>query len=215
MKIGIIGSGIVGQVLGKAFLSEGHDVMLGTRNISKEEVVKWKKENAKGLLGSFSETAQFGQIIVLAISGLAAEDAIQMAGKDHFSNKVVIDATNPIAAAPPDNGVLKFFTTMEESLMEKIQKLIPEAKIVKAFNSVGNAFMYKPKFAGGTPTMFICGNDEGAKKTVTDTLTSFGWETEDMGKIQAARAIEPLCILWCIPGFIKNQWTHAFKLLKA
>lgn len=214
MKIGILGSGIVGRVLASAFLREGHTVMLGTRNISKEEVIKWQKENNGGRLGSFQETAQFGEIIVFAVSGLAVEDAIKLAGHEHFFEKIVIDATNPIAAVPPDNGVLKFFTTLENSLMERIQQILPDARLVKAFNSVGNAFMYKPKFPGGIPTMFICGNDEGAKKTVTAILTSFGWETEDMGRAEAARAIEPLCILWCIPGFIRNQWTHAFKLLK-
>lgn len=214
MKVGIIGSGIVGRVLASGFLNEGHSVMLGTRNISKEEVVKWKKENDKGLLGSFQETAQFGEIIVLAVSGLAVEDAISLAGKEHLSNKIIIDTTNPIAAVPPENGVIKFFTTLEDSLMERIQKLLPDAKVVKAFNSAGNAFMYKPNFKGNIPTMFICGNDDEAKKTVTGILTSFGWETEDMGTVEAARAIEPLCILWCIPGFIRNQWTHAFKLLK-
>ncbi len=214
MKVGILGSGIVGRVLGSAFLQEGHLVMLGTRNISKDEVITWQKENTGGLLGSFQETAQFGQVIVLAVSGLAAEDAISLAGKEHFFEKTVIDATNPIAAAAPDNGVLKFFTTLENSLMERIQQMLPDARLVKAFNSVGNTFMYKPNFPGGIPTMFICGNDEGAKKTVTEILISFGWETEDMGKAEAARAIEPLCILWCIPGFIRNQWTHAFKLLK-
>jgi 8-hydroxy-5-deazaflavin:NADPH oxidoreductase len=214
MKVGIIGSGVVGRVLATAFLKEGHKVMLGTRDTSKEDVVKWKNENTDGSLGSFQETAQYGELIVLAVGGLVAEDAISLAGKEHFMDKVVIDTTNPIATVPPDNGVLKYFTTLEESLMERIQKLLPDAKIVKAFNSVGNAFMYKPDFPGGTPTMFICGNNEAAKKTVTDILTAFGWETEDMGKVEAARAIEPLCILWCIPGFIRNQWTHAFKLLK-
>ena len=214
MKIGIIGSGIAGRVLATGFLKEGHDVMLGTRNISKEDIIKWKSENKTGLLGSFQETAQFGEIIVLAVSGLVTEDAINLAGKEHFGNKIVIDATNPIAAVPPENGVLKFFTTLEESLMEKTQKQLPDAKIVKAFSCVGNASMYKPDFNGNRPSMFICGNDEDAKKTVTTILTSFGWETEDMGKVEAARAIEPLAILWCIPGFIRNQWTHAFKLLK-
>ena len=214
MKIGIIGSGIVGRVLATGFLKEGHQVMLGTRNINKEDVVKWKNENRNGSLGSFQEAAQFGEIIVLAVAGLVVEDAINLAGKGHLSNKIIIDATNPIATVPPDNGVLKFFTTLEESLMEKIQKQLPDAKIVKAFSCVGNALMYKPDFNGSIPTMFICGNDDPAKKTVTDILISFGWETEDMGKVEAARVIEPLSILWCIPGFIRNQWTHAFKLLK-
>ncbi len=214
MKVGIIGSGIVGRVLATGFLTEGHQVMLGTRNISKDEVIKWKQQNGQGLLGSFQETAQFGEVIVLAVSGLVVEDAIYLAGKEHFSQKTTIDATNPIAAVPPENGVLKYFTTLEESLMERIQKLIPDAKVVKAFSCVGNAFMYKPNFNGTKPSMFICGNDDEAKGTVTHILTSFGWETEDMGKVEAARAIEPLCILWCIPGFIRNQWTHAFKLLK-
>ena len=214
MKIGIIGSGVVGRVLATAFLKEGHEVMLGTRNISKEEVIKWKNENATGSLGSFQDTAQFGEIVVLAVAGLVVEDAISLAGKEHFSHKVVIDATNPIAAVPPENGVLKYFTTLEESLMERIQKLIPDARVVKAFSCVGNAFMYKPQFPDGIPTMFICGNDDEAKTSVSSILFSFGWEVEDMGKVEAARAIEPLCILWCIPGFLHNKWTHAFKLLK-
>jgi predicted dinucleotide-binding enzyme len=214
MKIGIIGSGQVGRVLASGFLKEGHRIMLGTRNLSKDEVVEWQKENTDGLLGSFQETAQFGEIIVLAVSGLVVEDAISLAGREHFFEKVVIDATNPIAAIPPDHGVLKFFTTLEDSLMERVQNILPDAKVVKAFSCIGNAHMYKPEFPGGKPTMFICGNDEPAKKTVTEILSSFGWETEDMGSVEAARAIEPLCILWCIPGFIRNQWTHAFKLLK-
>ncbi|MFZ9387823.1 MAG: NADPH-dependent F420 reductase [Chitinophagaceae bacterium] len=215
MKIGILGSGIVGRVLASAFLSEGHEVMLGTRNISKNEVVSWQQENKLGLLGSFQETAQFGELIVLAVSGLAVEDALMLAGKEHFTDKTVIDATNPIAAVPPDHGVLKFFTTLEESLMERIQKLIPDARVVKAFNSVGNAYMYKPQFPGGTPTMFICGNHEDAKRVVKELLTDFGWETEDLGSVEAARAIEPLCMLWCIPGFLHNRWDHAFKLLRS
>jgi len=214
MKTGILGSGQVGQVLAKAFLNEGYEVMLGTRNIVKPEVVKFKSENAAIEIGNFEETAKFGELLVLATGGLVTEDAIKLAGISNFSNKTVIDATNPIAAAAPDNGVLKFFTTLEDSLMERIQKLIPDAKVVKAFNSVGNAVMYKPKFTDGMPTMFICGNDEGAKKTVISILSAFGYETEDLGKVEAARAIEPLCILWCIPGFIKNQWNHAFKLLR-
>jgi len=214
MKVGIIGSAAVGQALGKAFLTEGYEVMIGTRDTSKESVIKWQKANPIAKVGSFTETAKFGDLIVLAVSGDVAQKAVELAGKENFSNKVVIDTTNPIAKAPPENGVLKYFTSLDRSLMEDLQKLLPDAKFVKAFNSVGNAVMYKPKFSEGTPTMFICGNDDGAKKIVTDILSSFGHETEDMGKAEAARAIEPLCMLWCIPGFLRNQWTHAFKLLK-
>jgi len=214
MKVGILGSAAVGQALGKAFLAEGNEVMIGTRDVSKDSLVKWQKGNPTAKLGSFGDTAKFGELIVLAVSGDVTEKVIELAGKENFSNKVVIDTTNPIAKAPPENGVLKYFTSLDRSLMEDLQKLLPDAKFVKAFNSVGNAVMYKPKFSGTKPTMFICGNDEGAKKTVTDILNSFGHETEDMGKAEAARAIEPLCMLWCIPGFLRNQWTHAFKLLK-
>jgi predicted dinucleotide-binding enzyme len=213
-NIGIIGSGIVGQVLAKGFLSEGNPVTLGTRNPSKEEVVKFKTENAGISIGTFEETAKNADIIVLATGGLVIEEAINMAGVQNFAGKVVIDATNPIDKRPPDNGVLKYFTSLEESLMERIQKQIPDANVVKAFNSVGNAFMYKPQFPGGKPTMFICGNNADAKQTATAILDAFGHDTEDMGAVEAARAIEPLCILWCIPGFIRNQWMHAFKLLK-
>lgn len=215
MKIGIIGSGAVAQTLGHGFLSEGYEVMMGTRDTSKEAVMKWKTDHPDALLGSFQDSAQFGEIIVLAVSGLAAENAIKLAGPEHFSGKIVIDPTNPIAGIPPENGVLKFFTTLEESLMEKLQEQLPDAHFVKAFNSVGNGKMYKPAFQEGRPSMFICGNDALAKETVKAILEKFGWDTEDMGSSAAARAIEPLCILWCIPGFLHNQWTHAFKLLKS
>jgi predicted dinucleotide-binding enzyme len=214
MKIGIIGSGIVGRVLASAFLQEGNSVMLGTRNVTKEEVITWKNENSGGKAGNFEETVKFGELLVLATSGKAVEEAINLSGPENFAGKTVIDTTNPIADAAPVNGVLQFFTSTNSSLMERIQELLPGANVVKAFNSVGNNLMYKPGYDNTLPTMFICGNNAEAKKTVTTILTTFGWETEDMGHAEAARAIEPLCILWCIPGFLNNQWTHAFKLLK-
>ena len=214
MKIGIIGSGLVGQVLAKAFNAEGHNVTLGTRNTTKEEVVKFNE--ATGIaVADFENTAANAELIVLATKGTVTEDALKLAGINNFSGKIIIDATNPIADAPPLNGALQFFTSMNESLMERLQKLAPDAKFVKAFNSIGNALMYKPNLAGGPPTMFICGNDDNAKKTVTQILTSFGWETEDMGKAEVAGSIEALCILWCARGFNQNKWMHAFKLLKA
>jgi predicted dinucleotide-binding enzyme len=215
MKTGILGSGIVGRVLGSAFIAEGHEVMLGTRNVEKDEVVKWLAENPGAKAGSFEDTAAFGDLIVLATSGDITAGVIKTAGYQNFAGKVVIDATNPIDhTRPPVNGVLPFFSKPEGSLMEHLQAIIPEAKLVKAFNSVGNGFMYKPDFNGQKPTMFICGNDEDAKKSVTTILDAFGWETADMGKAESARAIEALCMLWCIPGILNNQWTHAFKLLK-
>jgi predicted dinucleotide-binding enzyme len=164
--------------------------------------------------GSFEQTAKYGDLLVLATGGAITEEVIKLAGASNFSGKIVIDTTNPIAKEPPVNGVLGFFTSLDDSLMERIQRWLPDAKLVKAFNSVGNVKMYRPGFKNGPPTMFICGNDDEAKKKVSGILRSFGWEAEDMGKAEAARAIEPLCILWCIPGFLRNEWTHAFKLLK-
>lgn len=214
MKIGIIGSAAVGQALAKGFKSEGHEVVLGTRNPAKKELDDFKSTNPSVRVATFEETAAGAELIVLATAGSVAEEAIKMAGQQNFKNKIVIDTTNPLDHQPPVHGVLKLFTDMNSSLMEKIQQLIPEAKLVKAFNSVGNTVMYKPNFKEGAPTMFICGNDDDAKKVVTGILTSFGWDTEDMGKVEGARAIEPISMLWCIPGFLHNSWGHAFKLLR-
>jgi 8-hydroxy-5-deazaflavin:NADPH oxidoreductase len=212
VKIGILGSGEVAKALGGGFLKHGHETMLGTRDGAK--LTGWARENPRGRIGSFPEAAAFGEVVVLAVKGGAAAEALRAAGAERLAGKPVIDATNPIADAPPQNGVLKFFTSLDESSMERLQREFAGAKLVKAFNSVGSTRMVDPKFAGGKPTMFICGNDEAAKKTVAGILDQFGWETADMGKAEAARAIEPLCILWCIPGFLRNEWTHAFKLLK-
>ena len=213
MKIGIIGSAAVGQSLAKGFNAEGHDVMIGTRDPSKASLIAFGKENEIGI-GTFPEAGAFGELLVLCTKGDAAKNALSMTGAENLASKVIIDTTNPIAPLPPENGVLHFSTTLDRSMMEDLQQDFPDAKFVKAFNSVGNTLMYKPAFAGIQPSMFICGNDEKAKETVAGILTSFGWEIEDMGGATAARAIEPLCILWCIPGFLKNQWGHAFKLLK-
>jgi predicted dinucleotide-binding enzyme len=211
MKIGLLGSGIVGQTLAAGFIKHGYQVMVGTR--SPEKLKEWAGQNPGGRTGSFEATAQFADLVVLGVSGAVAADALRAAGTTNLAGKVVIDATNPIADAPPVNGVLRFFTDLNESLMERLQREFTEVKFVKAFNSVGSAFMVNPQFKGGKPTMFICGNDDSAKKTVTGILDQFGWETADMGKVEAARAIEPLCMLWCIPGMLRNEWAHAFKLL--
>jgi predicted dinucleotide-binding enzyme len=213
MKIGILGSGVVAQTLGKGFLNEGYEVKLGTSDKSKLD--EWlKSAGSKASAGTFEETAKFGDEIVLAVKGTAAKKVIESAGKENLAGKIIIDTTNPISNDPPTNGVLHYFTSLEDSLMEQLQNAYPGLKFVKAFNIVGNAMMYKPQYKDGPPTMLICGNDDNAKKRVTEILTSFGWETEDLGKAESARAIEPLCILWYINGFLKNEWTHAYKLLK-
>ena len=212
MKIGILGSGGVAQTLAAGFLTHGHDVTLGTRHPDK--LGEWRTSHPAGRVGSFADAAASAEVIVLAVKGSAAADAMRQAGSGNVAGKVVIDTTNPIADAPPDHGVLKFFTSLDESSMERLQREFGAARFVKAFNSVGAAFMVNPRFAGGPPSMFICGNDEAAKKVVKGILDQFGWETVDLGTAEAARAVEPLCMLWCIPGFLRNEWSHAFKLLR-
>jgi predicted dinucleotide-binding enzyme len=213
MKIGILGSGDVAKALAAGFTRHGHEVMVGTREPGK--LAAWQAGHAAVKIGGFSDAAAFGEVAVLAVKGSAAEAALRAADAGrHLAGKVVIDATNPIAAQAPEQGVLRFFTTLDDSLMERSQRAFPALKFVKAFNSVGAALMVDPDLAGGRPTMFICGDDAAAKTTVTHLLDQVGWDATDMGSAAAARAIEPLCMLWCIPGLLRNEWTHAFKLLR-
>jgi predicted dinucleotide-binding enzyme len=211
-KVAVLGSGQVGEVLADGFLKHGHDVMRGSREPAKLDAWK-KKAGPKAATGTFADAAKYGEIVVLAVKGTAAEAALDLAGEANLEGKVVLDATNPIADDKPDNGVVRYFTGPNDSLMERLQKKVPRAKLVKCFSSVGNAFFVNPDFGGTKPTMFICGNDSGAKERTKAILDQFGWETADMGGVQSARAIEPLCMLWCIPGFLQNRWTHAFKML--
>jgi len=211
-KIAILGSGQVGDALAKGFLSFGHPVMRGSREPGKLD--KWKQAaQGEASVGTFAEAAAWGEILVLAVKGSAAEATIDQAGPANLAGKTVLDATNPIADEPPDHGVIRYFTGPNDSLMERLQRKAPGARFVKAFNSVGNAFMVNPPFQP-RPTMFICGNDAGAKQEATEILTRFGWEAEDMGGVELARPIEALCQLWCAPGFLKQDWAHAFKYLK-
>ena len=212
MKVGVLGSGDVAKTLASGFLKHGHGAMVGSR--TPEKLADWAAKNPKGTTGTFADAAAFGEVLVLAVKGTAAADVLSLAGVANLKGKIVMDAVNPIADAPPDHGVLRFFTTHDESLMEDLQRKFQSAHFIKAFNSVGAAFMVNPNFPGGKPTMFICGNDEAAKKSVSKILDEFGWESADMGGAESARAIEPLCMLWCLPGFLRNEWTHAFKLLK-
>ena len=212
VKVGILGSGDVGKVLAKGFLKNGYQVAIGSDH--PEKLTEFKRENPEMETATFEEAAQSGDIVVVCVKGTVAEKIVEKV-KKHITGKTVIDTTNPIADAPPQNGVLKYFTSLEESLMERLQKIAPDAQFVKAFNSIGSALIVNPEFGDDTkPTMFICGNNDDAKKKVHEILEKFGFKVEDMGKVESARAIEPLCILWCIPGFLRNEWSHAFKLLK-
>jgi len=211
-KIGIIGSGPVAKALGNGFLKHNYEVMLGSRDLGK--LAAWKDTGGGNAhTGTFAEVAAFGDIVVLAVKGSAAVSAIEGAGPQNLQWKTLIDTTNPIADTPPENGVLKMFTTLDESLMEQLQTRFPEVHFVKAFNSIGNGFMVNPPFPE-KPTMFICGNNDASKNEVKHILDQFGWDIADMGKDTAARAIEPLCMLWCIPGMLRGEWTHAFRLMK-
>ncbi len=211
-RFGVLGAGQVAQVLARGLQKHGYDVRVGNR--TPEKLAAFAAET--GLVtGRPAEVAAWAEILVLAVAGSAAEEALRLAGATRLAGKPVIDATNPISAVPPVDGVLQFFTGPNDSLMERLQAAFPEARFVKAFSSVGNALMVNPALPGGPPTMFICGNDAAAKAEVTRLLERFGWETADMGSAVAARAIEPLCQLWCIPGFRENRWSHAFRLLQS
>jgi predicted dinucleotide-binding enzyme len=211
-KVAVLGSGAVGDVLSNGFLSHGHPVMRATRDPQKLQA--WKAAaTGEALVGTYAQAAAWGEIVVLAVKGLVAEEVLDQCGLANLANKTVIDTTNPIGSEPPDHGVIRYFTGANESLMERLQKKVPAARFVKAFNSVGNAFMVNPKLES-TPTMFICGNDPAAKQETTEILTRFGWETSDMGGVEGARPIESLCILWCIPGFLRNDWMHALRVVR-
>ena len=213
-NIGILGSGEVGQTLAEGFLKYGHKVCVGTGHPDK--LNDWRSQQGENLtIGSFADAAAFGEILVLTVKGDAALKVLDSADSKDLDGKTIIDTTNPIENAPPENGVLRLFTSINQSLMEVLQKAHPNAYFVKAYNSVGSALMVNPDFGGTKPTMFICGNSAEAKQEVTEINTLFGYDTEDMGGAEAARAIESLCVLWCIPGFLKNEWEgHAFKLLR-
>jgi predicted dinucleotide-binding enzyme len=211
-KIGILGSGKVGEVLGDGFLAHGYAVMRASREPAKLET--WRAAaTGEASVGTPRDAAKWADIIVLAVKGTGAEAAIDEAGAANLNGKLVIDATNPIADAPPSNGALTYFTGANESLLGRLQHRVPGARFVKAFNSVGNAVMVNPAF-DTTPSMFICGADAAAKRQTAEILTKFGWEAVDVGGVEMGVAVEALCILWCSPGFLHNDWVHAFKYLR-
>lgn len=213
MKVGVLGTGDVGKALGSAMIQTGHEVKMGSREATNAKSAEWKQKNGeKASTGTFADATKFGEIIFLCTLWSGTENAIRMAGVENFNGKVVIDTTNPLIFEPNQPPRLALGHT--NSGGEQVQRWIPNAKVVKAFNIVGNAHMFHPKFEGGPPTMFIAGNDSDAKKQATDLLTQFGWETIDAGGIEGSRLLEPMCILWVGYGISSGTWNHAFKLLR-
>lgn len=209
-KIAVLGSGQVAQILSKGFLKHGYPVWMGNRTPAK--LSEFAAETGIEVHES-ADAVRDADIVVLALKGTAAETVVASLAT-LLADKVVIDTTNPIADAPPTDGVLSYFTSASESLMERLQASAPQAKFVKAFNSVGGPFMVDPAFPEGRPTMFIAGDDPQAKTAAASILGTFGWDVEDMGKAASARPIEALCQLWCARGFNGGGWAHAFKLVR-
>jgi predicted dinucleotide-binding enzyme len=210
-KVAILGSGVVGETLAKGFLDKGHAVRRGTRDPDK--LAQWAKAaGPNASAGSFVDAAAWCELAVLCVKGTAAEELAATLA-DALAGKLVLDTTNPIMDGAPDHGVLRYFTAQNESLMERLQLAMPRAKLVKCWNSVGAPVMVNPPYPT-KPSMFIAGNDVAAKESTTALLDAFGYETVDIGGVEGARPIEALCQLWCAPGFLRNDWSHAFKYLK-
>jgi len=213
MKVGILGSGDVGRALGTGFVSSGHEVRIGTRHPEEPKLVEWRNSaGPKASIGTFSDAASFGELDVVATLGSATLDALRLAGPEHFKGKVVIDATNPLEMSP--NAPPQLFVGQTDSMGERVQKALPGARVVKAFNIVGNAHFYRPNFPGGPPDMLIAGDDPAAKKTVEGILKQFGWSVIDIGGIDGARALEPICLAWVRSAMGLGTWDIAFKVLR-
>ncbi|MEZ4263392.1 MAG: NADPH-dependent F420 reductase [Polyangiaceae bacterium] len=214
MKVAVLGTGDVGKTLGKAFIALGHEVKMGAREATNEKAAAWCKEMGdKASHGTFADAAAFAELVVLATLGAANQAVLEAAGPDNLAGKILIDTTNPLDMSkgfPPSLSV-----GHTDSGGEAVQRLAPKAHVVKAFNTVGNAHMFKPAFEGGPPDMFICGNDEEAKKKVSALLVEgFGWGVVDLGGIEASRHLEPMCLVWVLHGARSGSWNHAFKLLR-
>ena len=212
-RVGVLGSGEVGRRLAAGFSSRGHDVMIGSREPGKPELGEWLSGEGSGIkAGTFAETAAHGELVVLAVLGNAAEEAIAEAGPENFAGKVVIDAMNPLdfsGGFPP-----KLSICGENSLGECVQRALPDAMVVKAFNTIGNPYFVDPSFSDGKPTMLIAGNDDDAKRTVSDVVADFGWpEAIDIGGIEGSRELEAICIAWVKIGGRRGAWDHGFTLL--
>jgi hypothetical protein len=213
VNVGVLGTGDVGRALARAFVTLGHDVKMGARDASNEKAAAWARDaGPRGSTGPFADAAAFGDLLVLATLGVANRSALEMAGAANFRGKILIDTTNPLdfsGGMPPRLAV-----SGSDSGGEQVQRQLPEARVVKAFNTVGNAFMFRPEFPGGPPDMFIAGNDDTAKKEVTALLKEFGWGVVDVGGIETSRYLEAMCMVWVLSAMRSGSWNQAFKMLR-
>lgn len=211
-KVGILGTGDVGQALAAGFLSLGCEVKMGSRDAKNAKALAWaQKMGSRASVGTFADAAKHGELLVLAVTGSVVDEVIQLAGLSHFDGKTVLDPTNPLQFSPNQPPAL--FVGQTDSLGERIQRALPAAHVVKVYNCVGHAHMVHPSFPGGTPDMFLCGNDAGSKDEAQEICRAFGWNPIDMGGIEASRLLEPLCLLWVTYALRTGGWNHAFKLL--
>ncbi|MFN8130939.1 MAG: NAD(P)-binding domain-containing protein [Solirubrobacteraceae bacterium] len=209
---GVLGSGQVGKTLAAGLAAKGIPATLGTSRAGDPELAAWAQE-AGVRLGSFAEAASAGDMVFLAVRGAsdALHGVIDAAGPGAFNGKIVVDATNPLVFGDTMPPGLEVGHT--ESAGEHLQQRLPGARVVKAFNTVGNTLMVDPDLPGGPPDMLIAGNDADAKAEVTAVLAAFGWPAIDVGGIERSRELESLCVLWVAIGLQRGSWDHAFKVL--
>ena len=205
-RVGVLGSGDVGQQLGRAFGAHGYEVKLGTREPKK--LAAWVAEApTRRSAGSFAEAAAFGDPVVLATHGEATEAALDLAGPAAFRGKLVLDATNPLDFShgmPPG-----LFVGLSDSLGERVQRKLAGAHVVKCFNTVANLKMVDPTFAAGPARMWICGDDAGAKGRTEAILRELGWSGAlDVGGIDGARWLEAMVPLWVRVGQTLGTYGH-------
>lgn len=215
MNIGVLGSGVVGKVMAAGIKDAGHDVMIGTRDPASGKLADWLEQAGKGVrVGTFSQTAAFGEVVVLVADWSHAKAVIDLAGPGNLKGKVVLDACNPLGPAQPGRPP-ELTLGHTDSAGEQVQRWLPEARVVKWFNIVGNPQMINPDFGGDKPDMFICGNDDSAKVTANQLAQQLGWPPViDLGDISKSRYLEPMAMVWITHLVNTGNWNHAFKLLR-
>ena len=210
MRIGVLGSGVVGQALAAGLTSHGHEIMIGTGSPDRAELRSAAHANGYAV-ASFADAVSGADLVFLAVHGTAAVDVVRGLPDGELDGVVLVDATNPLDFS---TGAPQLFVGFDDSLGERVQRAVPTARVVKAYNTVGNTLMVDPDLPGGPPTMLLAGEDPAAKQEVTELLASTGWDVVDVGSIAESRLLEPLCMLWVRIGMASGSWNHAFKVLR-